>query len=223
MKIKKQFTCSRKSAKGFTIAQMLASVAVGAVLTSVGATFYWDAVDRARLVGEKETLNNINHALMLSLSAVGNKGVVDLELAEEMRQRLSGMSNDYSYNLASVEMTEGTALMAFVHARDISEAANIKRVAPELEKLIDGTSGTPDTGRFRYDVNCDTSDYAAPSGSTCYFAYYLMGSGVSPIDDAGHADWIDFALNSVEWTAFDVTDDGDRLGSDIFNVARLTR
>lgn len=221
MKRNKMLSSGKKFAKGFTIAQMLASVAVGAVLTSAGATFYWDAVDRAKLVGEKETLNNINDALMLSLNAIGNKAVVDIELAQEMNERISGLGDDYGYSLSSAEMTSGTALMALVYARSAEEAANIKRVAPELEKMVDGKSGTKDSGRFRYNDSCDSGDYAAASGSTCYFAYYLMGSGTSPIDDVGNNDWIDFVTNDAEWSSFDVTDTADVIGASVFNVARL--
>lgn len=204
-----------KKQRGFTMAQMLASVAIGSVLTSAGAVFYWDAVDRAKVVTERQTMNSLNDAVSISMGEAGSGYRITDAFRIDLTGRVSSLNQSLRYAVMSWTKTPANpgdptldVLFFSAVATTDDQAAMLKQLAPKLDEMIDIDTTTlgADKGRFVYDTTCNLTTTPSTNWEPdCYYGYYLLGNNVPASSDwaatIGAEFQLDVDLTSTATTA----------------------
>lgn len=168
-----------KKVRGFSMPQMIASVAIASVLTAVGANYYWDIVDEASTVGMTQSIGVVRDTLALTHNDLGGMiHKIDANFAAKANSRVSGLDNTVGNIVVSVSNAAGTeSSWWYVMAAQAKDGAKLKSVAAKLEAEYDAGAANGALGQVLYQNTCTAiQDPGTPVYSDCWVAVNILNS-----------------------------------------------
>ncbi|WP_146224938.1 hypothetical protein [Aquipseudomonas alcaligenes] len=169
-----------KKVRGFSMPQMIASVAIASVLTAVGANYYWDIVEEASTVGDTQSIEVVRDTVALTMRDSGGLHKVTQAFADQANARVSGLSSGVgNFILAKANASTSPTFSSwwYVMAFKKSDKSKALALSAKLESMYDADDGD-EAGNVVYNTACsNTQDSSGtPQYSDCFVAFNLMRS-----------------------------------------------
>lgn len=172
---------NKRMKKGFSLVELIVVMIIMGIIGWTLNSNVFAAKDEANKTAELEVIGSMK-ILVSTVKAQNNGNIFDITNAangvgDKIKNNLTSAPTDLIYFVTSTYSGQNNSTNLVAFANTDEGRIKIKESVEKLELKIDGVTGTPTTGNFRYVNTCEST---VTDGTDCYYQVQLSKSGTLP-------------------------------------------